>query len=282
MLSSVLFIALDKIIVIAGATATGKSQLAHQIAYEKGGVILNADSLQVYSSLEILTDQPSLEDQKAIPHRLYGFVEPAQTFDVGSWLNLVTLEIKSAQQNNLIPIVVGGTGFYLKSLMEGISYCPPIDPSIRKDLESREDSLYSDLQTKDPSLASKLQPNDHQRILRALEVYYGTGKPLSYWQSQKPDPSPYEFEKILVSRSTEETNQRIESRIEAMFQRDVIEEARQALQQNPSETALKAIGLRELQGYFQNQYSLEEAKELMIVHTRQYAKRQRTWFRHQF
>lgn len=281
-LSSELYTVLGKVIVIGGPTASGKSQLASKIAHETNGIILNGDSLQVYSNIEILTDQPTPEEQKTIPHRLYGFLDPSENFHVGKWLELVTHEIDTALQNQLTPIVVGGTGLYLKALMEGISYCPPIDPSIRKELEKRREVLHEELQEKDPFLAKKLKPNDHQRIMRALEVFYGTGKPLSYWQKQKPPPSPYTFEKICLSLNPEETNKRIASRIDKMFIRGVIEEAKQALEVNPSETALKAIGLRELQGYFQNQCTFEEAKELMVIHTRQYAKRQRTWFRHQF
>lgn len=280
--SSVFYIVLDKVFVIAGSTASGKSALAKKIALENHGVILNGDSLQVYRGLEILTDQPSLSDQKEILHRLYGFLDPRENCTVGIWLQLVLSEIEKALRLKQTPVVVGGTGLYLKALIEGLTFCPPIDPSLRKNLESKKENLYADLQEKDPVLAGRIKPKDHQRILRALEVFYGTGKPLSFWQSQKPTPPPYNFEKILLMPSKDEVEKRIQIRVDEMFQKGVIQEATQVLALSPSSSAMKTIGLRELKGFLEGEYTLEQAKELMVLHTKQYAKRQRTWFRHQF
>jgi tRNA dimethylallyltransferase len=195
-------IALDKVILIGGPTGSGKSAYASKLAQSHSGVILNADSLQVYRGLEILTAQPSLEDQRAIPHRLYGFLDPSESCSAGRWLSLVIPEIDAAHGNGQLPIVVGGTGLYLKTLLEGISAIPSIDLDIRKKLQKRENP-YADLESVDPELASRLNPHDHQRIIRGLEVFYGTGKPLSFWQSQKPTPPPYAFEKILFMPSKE-------------------------------------------------------------------------------
>lgn len=272
---------MDKVVVIGGPTASGKSTLACKIAQERGGIILNGDSLQVYAGLEILTDQPSYEIQREIPHQLYGFLDPTQSYSAGMWLEDVRQAIDDSHQKGLLPIIVGGTGLYLKTLMEGITPIPPIAPHIREQLTTRND-LYQELQTVDAALAARLHPNDHQRTLRGLEVFYGTGKPLSEWQRQKPSALPYTFEKILVMPSTDDLREKIALRIESMLTKDVLDEIAAVLSMPPSPTAMKAIGLREFGAYLRGECSLDEAKEMTFIHTCQYAKRQRTWFRHQF
>jgi tRNA dimethylallyltransferase len=277
--------ALAKVVVVAGPTASGKSLHAYQLAKEHGGVILNGDSLQVYSGLEILTAHPSVESTQSLPHRLYGVVKPSETFSVGQWLELVMAEIQKAHHVGKLPIVVGGTGFYLKALLEGVSPIPPSDPCVRQKLEEREESqhiLYQELQTIDPALSARIDPFDRQRTLRGLEVFYGTGRPLSFWQSQKPLPPPYDFEKILLMPSKEELNERIERRLEDMFTQGVLDEVERLSSHTLVEGVAKAIGFRELKAYLEGRCSLREAKDLTLIHTRQYAKRQRTWFRHQW
>lgn len=274
-----------KVLIVAGPTASGKSSFAFQLAQEKNGVILNGDSLQVYHGLEILTAQPSLKDQQEIPHRLYGFLDPKTTCSVGKWRDLVLSEIKKIHENEKLPIVVGGTGLYLKALMEGMSIIPPINPEIRKKLEEKgrsQESLYAELQKVDPDLATRINPHDKQRTLRGLEVFYETGRPLSFWQSQKSENLSYEFEKILLMPSREEEEERIVKRLEEMLEYGALEEIRAFLSQSPSFTAMKAIGLREFGAFLNGECTLEQAKEITFFHTRQYAKRQRTWFRHQF
>lgn len=268
---------------MAGPTASGKSAFALKLAHEKNGVILNGDSLQVYHGLEILTAQPSQKDQQEIPHCLYGFLSPEELFSVGKWLSLILPAIQKAQEEERLPIVVGGTGLYLKALTEGISPLPPLDGDIRKELQERkcsQDILYEELQTVDPVLAFHLNPHDRQRTLRGLEVFYGTGKPLSFWQTQKPTPPPYAFEKILLMPPKEVLEDRIISRLEKMIKQGVLEKVSRVLA--PSATVKKAIGLREFKAFLKGELSLEEAKALTLIHTRQYAKRQRTWFHHQF
>jgi len=277
--------ALVKVYVIGGPTASGKSTLATQIAQEKKGVILNGDSLQVYAGLEILTDQPSYQTQQVIPHRLYGFLDPTQLYSAALWLSQVVQEIESALQEGLTPIVVGGTGLYLKTLLTGISSIPSIDPQIRQDLQEcqrSQQALYLELQNTDRELATRIHPHDRQRTLRGLEVFYGTGKPLSYWQKQKPTPLPYEFEPIFLMPTVEDLRPRLMERIEKMVEHGVLEEVAAILLLPPSMTAMKAIGLQEFGAFIQGVSSLERAKELTFIHTCQYAKRQRTWFRHQF
>lgn len=274
-------IALVKVVIVAGPTASGKSALALKLAHERGGVILNADSLQVYKGIEILTAQP--QDFQGISHRLYGFLDLSKICSVGLWLDLIHTEIQKAFGEGRVPIVAGGTGLYLKALLEGLPQLPSSFPDIRKELQSiSQDELYKELQKNDPHLASQINPHDHQRTLRGLEVYLGTGKPLSEWQGKAPKAPLYDFEKILLMPSKEELEERIVLRIDQMLEDGVIEEVRKALGVNPSVTAMKAIGLREFGAYLSGECSLDEAKELTIIHTRQYAKRQRTWFRHQW
>lgn len=278
--------ALAKVVVIGGPTASGKSTLAYQLAQEKKGTILNGDSLQVYAGLEILTDQPTAEAQGVIPHRLYGFLDPTQPYSAGIWIPHVLKEIEESLQMGRLPIVVGGTGLYLKTLLEGIAPIPSIDPCVRQYLETRDDAtqeiLYHELQARDSALSARIHPHDRQRTLRGLEVFYGTGKPLSEWQLQKPTPFPYDFETIFLMPSKEQTHGKIAERIEKMLTKGVLEEIKAILPLPPSPTAMKAIGLREFGAFIKGECSLEQAKELTFFHTCQYAKRQRTWFRHQF
>lgn len=279
--SSVLCIVLARVILIGGPTASGKSAYAYKLAQSHNGIILNADSLQVYSCLEILTAQPSLEEQRTLPHRLYGILDPSESCSAGRWLSLVIPEIQAAHARGQLPIVVGGTGLYLKALLEGLAALPTIDPEIRKGFQNRE-NLYQDLEAVDPDLAGRLNPHDQQRIMRGLEVFYGTGKPLSFWQSQKPTPPPYNFEKILFMCPKEELNTRLETRLDHMLATGVLEEISRLVSLPLSVSAGKAIGFKELSQFLEGRCSLEEARMLTLFHTRQYAKRQRTWFRHQF
>jgi len=283
--SSVFYIALDKVVVIAGLTASGKSSYAYKLAQEQEGVILNGDSLQVYKGLEILTAQPTPEEQDLVAHRLYGILSPTESCSVARWLSLVTFEIQKAHEAGHLPFIVGGTGLYLKALLEGISPLPAIDPEVRKILQEGErplEDLYDELQSVDPVLSQRLDPRDRQRITRGLEVFYGTGKPLSFWQLQKPVGLPYEFEKILFLPSKEELIVRIKSRLEEMLLKGVLDEVSRLDSSTLSETAQKAIGFREFSQFLEGHYSLEQTKELVLLHTLQYAKRQRTWFLHQF
>jgi tRNA dimethylallyltransferase len=276
---------LGKVLIIGGPTASGKSTLATQLAQEREGAILNGDSLQVYAGLEIVTDQPSLQIHRNIPHRLYGFLDPTQPYSVGMWLSDVVKAIEEAHRLGLLPIIVGGTGFYLKSLREGLTPIPFVEPHIRQNLEEQDKPqalLYQDLQKVDTQLATRIHPHDHQRTLRGLEVFYGTGKPLSFWQAQKPQPLPYTFETLLCMPSKDDHRAKIAERIETMLARNVLEEIAALLPLSLSATAQKAIGLREFGSYLTGECSLEQAKELTFFHTCQYAKRQRTWFRHQF
>lgn len=275
-------IVLTKVVIIAGPTASGKSAYAFKMAQEAKGLIINADSLQIYRGFDILTAQPSPGEQAALPHRLYGFLAPSTPYSVGKWLPLARAEIDTAHQQGLLPLIVGGTGFYLKMLMEGLPSLPPMNPAVRKELQLHDTSaLYQDLIAVDPALAARLIPEDRQRIMRGLEVFHSTGKPLSFWQSHPPVPPPYSFEVHLCSPSPKELAARIEKRLGEMFQRGVLDEISTLMTQPLSSTSQKAIGLNEFASYSRGESSLEDAKNLVLIRTRQYAKRQRTWFRHQ-
>ena len=271
-----------RVLIVAGPTGSGKSSYAYKVAQDQKGIILNGDSIQVYKSLEILTAQPSPEKQKQVPHHLYGFLDPHETWSVEKWCSHIIPLIEKCHESANLPIVVGGTGFYLKILQEGISPIPPIDISVRKHLMESQDDLYAQLQKADPALAHQIDPHDTQRTMRGLEVFHGTGIPLSAWQKKKPTPPPYAFEKILFMPSKEDLEPRLSARLEEMVERKVVDEVAHFLSLSPSPTALKAIGLKEFGAFLKGETSLEDAKALTLLHTRQYAKRQRTWFKHQF
>lgn len=274
---------MDKVIVVAGPTASGKSAYALTLAHRHQGVIINADSLQIYQDLAILTAQPSFETQKELPHRLYGILSPSEPCSVAQWTSLALQEINQALLRGKLPIIVGGTGLYLKALMEGLSPLPSPSPDLRAELQPQKtEDLYQQLLTCDLPLAKRISPLDRQRILRGLEVWYGTGIPLSTWQSEKPSPPPYTFETYLFTPEKHHLAQRLRSRLEQMVEKGVLEEVKQVLKKDLSPTASKAIGLKEFSGYLEGNYPLEQAKDLTILRSQQYAKRQLTWFRHQF
>lgn len=176
---------MGKVLLIGGPTASGKSELALKKAKALDGVIINGDSLQIYHGLEILTAQPSPQEYQEARHHLYGFLDPSQSFSVGKWLPLVTFQIETALKNNKLPIVVGGTGLYLKSLRDGISTIPSIDPQIRKQLKDSQEENYSELRKVDPFLAERLSPQDRQRTQRGLEVFLWNRKTSQFLASSK-------------------------------------------------------------------------------------------------
>lgn len=265
-----------------GPTASGKSAYARSLAQAHNGLIINADSLQIYQGLEILTAQPSFQDQQGLPHHLYGFFNPEDLSSMGNWVSLALESIQFAHRQGHTPIVVGGTGLYLKVLIEGLPSLPPIPATVRQSLiEQDTDSLYETLRKVDPDLAARIAPQDRQRITRGLEVFYGTGLPLTKWQAQKPVPPPYHFETHLLAPPLDLLHQHMEKRLESMLEQGVLEEVQRALSRPLSITSSKAIGLRELGASLRGDIPFEQAKSMLLLQTRQYAKRQNTWFRHQ-
>lgn len=280
--------------IIAGPTASGKSALALELAQEVGGVIINADSLQIYDGLPLLTAFPSADDRALAPHALYGVLAPEEPCDAVSWRTMALAEIRDALGRGQVPIVVGGTGFYLKALMEGLSPIPPIPEEVRvlsDDLMDRigTEAFFKQLQEIDPDWADKADPRNRQRLVRAFEVYHHTGKPMSYWQSLPPVDVALDldFKVRLVLPEREELYRRCDARFDVMMAHGALEEVgafdeRISRGDVPSNCALThALGFRALQAHLNGESDLETAIYLAKTETRHYAKRQVTWFRHQ-
>lgn len=281
------------IVVIAGPTASGKSTFAVEFAEKHNGVIINSDSVQVYKDLEILSSRPSSEALLKVPHKLYGFLDAHETCSAGLWRSLVLKEIQECYQKGKLPIIVGGTGLYLKILIEGLSPIPQIEENIRtlareKAKDEGIQSLYNDLLELDPAIVMRLKPTDSQRIVRAWEVIKATGIPLSEWQRKCLGPSTHHQEKIftniLLLPPRDKVNLRAADRLDDMLKEGALEEVESILKKNidPTSTIYKAIGLRDFAAYLQKQISLQEALARARIATHQYIKRQYTWFRTQF
>jgi tRNA dimethylallyltransferase len=280
--------------IIAGPTASGKSARALEIAVAQGGVVINADSMQLYDGLAMLTAQPSEADCAAAPHRLYGCLTPASQSNAVSWREMALTEIYAARDAGRVPIVVGGTGFYLKALMEGLSPIPEVPEEARVLSEDLMDSIgieefFKQLSEIDPVWCAAADPHNRQRLVRAFEVYHHTKKPLSYWQDLPkigaPDDLDFKVEIILPERDV--LYQRCDARFDQMIAAGVLEEV--AAFDNliergfvPSSCPLThALGFRPLQQHLNGEMDLDMAVMLSKNETRHYAKRQVTWFKHQ-
>lgn len=275
--------------VITGPTSGGKSALALDMALKDNGVIINADALQLYKDLPILTACPNEHEKEKVPHRLYEILDHTDQCTAGVWANLAAQEIEKVLHNGQKPYVVGGSGFYLMALIQGLSEMPDSDPEMRvklkDDLQAYGlDYMYKQLELYDPIVATKLHPHDQQRIMRGLEVYYSTLKPLSYWQTLPKKTFPYAFDVIVLCPEREKLYQNCNTRFLKMLEMGAIDEVKNLMQQNIAETAsvTQALGYKELKLYIEGGLSLEEATELAQTKTRQFAKRQTTWCRHQF
>jgi tRNA dimethylallyltransferase len=278
-------------ILIAGPTASGKSRLAMALARERGGVVINADSMQVYRELRVLSARPSPEDEAAVPHLLYGHVAAATRYSVGQWLVDAGRALEEARSSGLIPIVVGGTGLYFKALTEGLASIPPIPADLRARLLAAADglpanTLHARLAKRDPETAASLRPSDRARILRALEVVEATGRPLAAWRRGAGAPpliEPAACIRLVLDPDRAWLHERIAERAEHMVRDGAIEEAvalgRLGLSRDLP--AMKAIGVRQLLDYAAGKLTLAEALAAVKTETRRYAKRQATWFRNQ-
>ena len=276
-----------RVALIAGATASGKSALALEMARARGGVIINADAMQVYGDLRILTARPSEWDEQAAPHRLFGHVSGAEVYSVARWLADAVVEIEAAWRAGALPIVVGGTGLYFSALENGLAVMPPVPQEVRLKwraclADEGAAALHQRLKTSDPDAYSRLKPMDAQRILRALEVADATGKPLAHWQAQtRPHAAMagagYEHHFVHLDRAA--LYQRAELRFDAMLEQGALEEVA-ALPPLPADKpVMKAIGVPDLQAHLRSQLSLTEAAALAKTATRHYIKRQLTWWR---
>ncbi|HWP24742.1 MAG TPA: tRNA (adenosine(37)-N6)-dimethylallyltransferase MiaA [Xanthobacteraceae bacterium] len=277
-------------ILIAGPTASGKSALALELAEEFGGVIINADAMQVYRDLRIITARPTPEEEARVPHRLYGHVDAAENYSVGRWCADVQAALAEAARAGRVPIVVGGTGLYFKALTQGLAAIPPTPPDVRAAVRARlaavgPEGLHAELQQRDPAMAARLKPGDRMRIARALEVLEATGRSLAEWQraGMRAVLDPKHAVKIFLNPERAELHRRIEERFDAMLANDALEEVRalDARGLDPLLPAMKAHGVPWLRRYLRGEISLEAAASGAKLDTRRYTKRQFTWFRHQ-
>jgi tRNA dimethylallyltransferase len=277
-------------ILLAGPTTSGKSALALTLAEELGGTIINADSMQVYRHLRIITARPSPADEARVPHLLYGHVDAAENYSVGRWCIDAQAAIAQTRQAGRLPILVGGTGLYFKTLTQGIAAVPPIPAGIRASVRDRLAAdgiaaLYGELQQRDPTTAGRLMPGDRSRITRALEVVLATGRPLSDWHR---DGMPAAIDatrtvKLFLDVERTELYRRIGARFDAMLDSGALDEVSALAQRglDASLPAMKAHGVPWLIRYLNGKVALDEATEGGKRDTRRYTKRQATWFRNQ-
>jgi tRNA dimethylallyltransferase len=273
-------------ILIAGPTASGKSALAMTLARERGGVIINADSMQVYDELQILSARPTAEEMGAVPHRLYGHVGMAEGYSVGRFVREAETVLAELAAEGRVPIFVGGTGLYMKALLEGLSPIPAIPPAIREHWRAEADrlgasKLHRKLADMDPGTAARLSPTDPQRIVRALEVFEATGRPLWEWQNEPGTPVLKEdqTERLIILPERETLYARSDARFDRMMELGALEEARRiaGLDLEPSLPGMRALGLRPLMAHLEGRVSLDAAVEEGKAETRRYIKRQATW-----
>jgi tRNA dimethylallyltransferase len=277
-------------VLIAGPTAGGKSALALAFAQKTGGVVINADSMQVYRDLRVLTARPSPEQEALVPHRLYGHVDAAANFSAGAWVVDATRALSEARRRRLLPIFVGGSGLYFKALTRGLSAVPPIPQAIRESVRARlerdgVEALHAELARRDPSSAGRLKVRDRTRIARALEVWEATGRSLSDWHREGlPPPLPSgTFRALFLQPERDLLYARIDARFEAMLKAGALEEVTQLAARNldPLLPAMKAHGVPALIEHLAGRITLDQASAVARADTRHYAKRQFTWFRHQ-
>jgi tRNA dimethylallyltransferase len=278
------------VILIAGPTASGKSALALALAEQYGGTIINADSMQVYRDLRIITARPTAAEEERAPHRLYGHVDAGENFSVGRWCREAAAALAAARRAASHAIIVGGTGLYFSALTRGLAAVPPIPTTIRAEVRARLEregasAIHAELIRRDPAAAARLKPGDRTRITRALEVVLATGRPLKDWQE---DETPAILDvsraaKIFLIPDREELLRRIDARFDAMIAAGALEEVRAlaARHLDAELPAMKAHGVPWLIRHLKGEMTLTQAAAEAKRDTRQYTKRQATWFRNQ-
>ncbi len=271
----------DPALIVAGPTASGKSALALALARRLGGTVINADAMQVYSGMAVITAQPSAADQAAAPHRLYGIRDPAQPADLAWWRGQALAAMAAAR----LPVLCGGTGMYLRSLTHGISALPEVTAEARQQARALlaahgAPALHARL---DPPTAARLHATDSQRVARAYEVLLSTGRGLADWQgdARTLPPAPRRFAVLRLDPPRDQLREAIEARFDAMLEAGALEEVRALLPLDPALPAMRAHGVPELAAYLRGELDMTAARDRAILHTHQYTKRQGTWFRHQ-
>lgn len=287
--------ALPPIVLIGGPTASGKSALALALARrlaDKGSkaVILNADALQLYRDLRVITARPGTQEEAEVTHRLYGVLDAGERGSVASWLELIREEIETALGEGWVPLVVGGTGMYLHTLQNGLAQIPEIDPEVRAEAVLRHAELggrafRAELMKLDPVGTAKLYDGDTQRLIRAYEVVRGTGRPLYEWQAEQTDkpPAHWRFASFVVEPTRPILYANCDKRFDQMLDAGAMDEVKALAARNlaPELPAMKAVGVPELINVLKGTWTIDQAREKAQQATRNYAKRQLTWFRHQ-
>lgn len=277
-------------VLIAGPTASGKSALALELALATGGVVINADSMQVYRDLRIITARPTGADEALVPHRLYGHVDAAVNFSAGAWVADAAKALEEAKAQGRLPIFIGGTGLYFKALTAGLSVVPPIPAEVRGDVRARlerngVEALHAELARRDPRAAERLNLRDRTRIARALEVVEATSRSLLDWHREGHPPLlPRDsFRAVFLAPERDELYARIDARFDAMLGAGALREVERLAARNldPLLPAMKAHGVPALIRHLRGELRLEDAAGIGRADTRHYAKRQFTWFRHQ-
>ena len=280
----------DAVVVVQGPTASGKSKLAIAIAKAFRGAVVNADSLQLYAGLEVITDRPGEADMDGVPHYLFGVMDPSEQGTVAAWLDKAVEVVHRVRADGYMPVVVGGTGMYVRALTQGLTPIPEIPERIRREARTRlnrigGESFLKELKMLDPVAAGRLPAGDGQRLLRAYEVVRATGKTLSEWGAERKSEPAVDARFLTIALAPPRTAiyAAIDRRFDEMMAAGALEEVRilRALNLNPELTAMKAVGVRELSAYLDGETSLKDAVDAAKRSTRNYAKRQLTWLRTQ-
>jgi tRNA dimethylallyltransferase len=280
----------DRVVLIAGPTASGKSALAVAFAERLSGIVINTDSMQVYRDLFIITARPGAADLARVPHRLYGHVDAAANYSVGRFIADAGVALREARAARRVAVFVGGSGLYFKALTRGLAAIPPIPPEIRASIRARLEAggvagLHDELAHRDPDAAARLEPADRVRIVRALEVFEATGRTISDWHRDGLPPllGGARIAKVFLTPDRAALYRRIDARFDAMLAAGAVKEVRalHARRLDPLLPAMKAHGVPWLIRHLAGEMSLAEAAEAAKRDTRHYAKRQFTWFRHQ-
>jgi tRNA dimethylallyltransferase len=287
---------MKKVIILLGPTGAGKTRISTLLAEDLKTEIISADSMQIYRNMDIGTAKPTPEERRAVRHHMIDIIEPDETFSTGKYIEMVVPVIEDLHKKGKIPVVVGGTGLYIKAMTRGIFSGPSADWALREELLSMEEeergSLYDHLKKLDPMAAGKITPNDRRRIIRALEVCLRSSSSISIMQEKLTRPLPYEFIKIGITRDRKELYRMIEKRVDQMLRLGLIDEVKRVInsigemrrrrrdtEQRGPLPSMQAIGYKEIEMFFHGEVPLDEAIRLIKRGTKRYAKRQFTWFR---
>lgn len=278
---------MNKIIVVSGPTASGKTALAVELAKKYGGEVISADSMQIYTDMDVASAKATVEEQQEIPHHMMDFLDPSESFSVADWVKMAGECAEDIISRGKIPVICGGTGLYISSFVDNLQFDDSeCDYEFRDEMrkfavENGAEALLEKLREVDPETASELHANNVSRVIRALEVYKTTGHTIAEAKrASRNAPSPYEFILLTLDfEQREQLHERINRRVELMLQNGLVQEARTCFDQPERPTAAQAIGCKELYPYFRGERTLEECVEELKLRTRQYAKRQLTWFR---